>query len=147
MIEAGRPSGRFPFLYSGGAVARFDRFDAIFKRLFQDSLADSPDHESEQPSLEILALSYHDGVHVGPSIRPPREGVGVARGPSPDVRIGGGHDDPVGIGPVVVQALPDAARALGDVGLLGTLAMHLQIFIRASAKELRAARSEVGEAR
>src|SRR5438034_385346 len=50
-----------------------------------------------------------------------REGVGVARVASPRVGVGGRHDHAIGIGPVVVQALPDAARALRDVGLSGAL--------------------------
>src|SRR5437867_11701758 len=44
-----------------------------------------------------------------------------------------------------VQAFPGAAGALGDVGLFGALVMHLEVLVGAVAKELRAARPEVGE--
>jgi hypothetical protein len=37
-----------------------------------------------------------------------RQGVGVARCSSPHVGVGRREDDAVGIGPVVVQAFPDA---------------------------------------
>lgn len=43
---------------------------------------------------------------------------------SEHVGVGGHHDDPAGVGPVAAQAFPDAARALGDVGLAGTLVIH-----------------------
>jgi hypothetical protein len=55
------------------------------------------------------------------------------------------EDDVVGIGPVVVQAFPDAAGAFRDVGLRGATVMHLQVLVSAVAKKLRAARPEVGE--
>jgi hypothetical protein len=61
------------------------------------------------------------------------------------VGVSGGHDDAVAIGPVVVQALPDATRAFRNVGLRGATAVHLEVVIGAVAKELRAARPEVGE--
>ena len=35
-----------------------------------------------------------------------------------------------------MQAFPDAARALGDVGLMGALVMHLEVRIGAVWKEL-----------
>src|SRR5580704_10248076 len=73
------------------------------------------------------------------------EGVGVAGRASPRVGVGGREDDVVGIGPVVMKAFPDAARAFGDVGLGGAAAMHLEVLIGAVAKKVRAARSEVGE--
>src|SRR4029453_14121152 len=41
----------------------------------------------------------------------------MARGTSPYVGVGGRHHDAIGIGPVVMQALPDAARALRDIGV------------------------------
>jgi hypothetical protein len=44
-----------------------------------------------------------------------------------------------------VQAFPDAARAFGDVGLQAASAMHFEVLVGAVAKELRAARPEVGE--
>src|SRR6516162_4964143 len=50
----------------------------------------------------------------------------------------------VGIGPVVVQAFPDAVRIFSDVGLGGAKDMHLQVLVGTIAKELRAARPEIG---
>jgi hypothetical protein len=44
-----------------------------------------------------------------------------------------------------VQSFPDAVRALRDVGLIGAAVMNLEVFVGAIAKELRAARPEVGE--
>jgi len=44
-----------------------------------------------------------------------------------------------------VQAFPDAARALSDVGIRGATVMHLEVPVGAVAKELRAARAEVGQ--
>src|SRR5262249_2404499 len=75
----------------------------------------------------------------------PCAGVGVTGVATPDVGVGGGHHDAVGIGPVVVQAFPDAARSLGDVGPGGTLGVHLEVLVGAVAEHLRAAGSEVDE--
>src|ERR1700733_7199377 len=36
----------------------FDGVDAVYKRLFQNALADGPEYESEQSSLEVLAVAY-----------------------------------------------------------------------------------------
>ena len=36
-----------------------------------------------------------------------------------------------------MQALPDAARALGDVGLIGARVMQLEVLVGAVAEELR----------
>ncbi len=69
----------------------------------------------------------------------------MTRRASPHVGVGRFHDDVAGIGPVVVQAFPDAARALGDVGLGSATAMHLEIIVGAVTKERGAARPEVGE--
>src|SRR5258707_5092629 len=44
-----------------------------------------------------------------------------------------------------MQAFPDAARALGDVGHMRALVMHFKVPVGAVGKELRAARPEVGE--
>src|SRR5512133_4023205 len=63
----------------------------------------------EQLSFDVLALAYHDDVHVGRPVGLPRQGVGVARVASPHVRAGGREHDAVGIGPVVVQAASQAA--------------------------------------
>ena len=49
------------------------------------------------------------------------------------------------VGPVVVQAFPDASRAFRDIGLGAAEMVHLQVLIGAVAEELRAARPEVGE--
>ena len=45
----------------------------VSERLHQDALADGPEHEAEQPSLEVLALADHDDVHVGRPVGLPRE--------------------------------------------------------------------------
>src|SRR6202163_69910 len=128
---------------SSRAVPGFDGLDGVFKRLFQNAPADGPEHEAEQPSLEGLAFAYDDHVDVGQTIGTACEGVGVAGRASPQVGVGRREDDVVGIGPVVVQAFPDAARALGDVGLRGAAVMHLEVIVGAVAKKLRAARPEV----
>src|SRR5262245_4626713 len=44
-----------------------------------------------------------------------------------------------------MQAFPDAARALGDVGLCGAALMHLEVLVGAVAEQLRAAGPEIGE--
>jgi hypothetical protein len=51
----------------------------------------------------------------------------------------------VRIGPIVVQALPDAARTFSDVRLRAALRMHLEVLVSAVAEKLRAAGPEVGE--
>src|SRR5205814_758658 len=117
----------------------------VLKRLPQHALADSPEDEPERPPFQVLALAYHDSVHVGRSVSPPREGVGVARATAPQVGVGSFHDDAGAIGPVVMEALPNAARALGDVGVRGAMVMHLEVLVHAVAKDLRAPRSEVDE--
>src|SRR5262245_9691710 len=61
--------------------------------------------------------------------------------------VNGLHDHAAPIGPVVAEALPDSTRAFRDVSVRRTSVMHLQILVRAVAKELRAARSEVDERR
>src|SRR5262245_43473847 len=57
------------------AIARFDCLDGILKCRLQDALADSADHHSERPPLEVLALAHHDGIHIGRSVGPPCESV------------------------------------------------------------------------
>src|SRR5262245_36392755 len=44
-----------------------------------------------------------------------------------------------------MQAFPDAARALGDVGLCEAALMHLEVLVGAVAEQLRAAGPEIGE--
>src|SRR5208283_758364 len=119
--------------------------DGVYKRLFQNALADGSNNEAEQPSLEVFALAYHDHVNVGQAVGPTLEGVGVARCASPRVGIGRRKDDVVGMGPVVVQAFPDAARAFRDVGLGGAAVIHLEVLVGAVPKQLPAARPEVSE--
>src|SRR5262245_10967666 len=94
-------------LYFRHAVAGFDGLDRVFKRLFQNALADCPDHEAEQLSLQVLAVAYDDHVNVGLAVGPTSEGVGMTRRASPQVGVGCREDDAVGVGPVVVQAFPD----------------------------------------
>src|SRR3984893_4500835 len=98
-------------------VPGFDGLDGVFECPFQNAPADGPEHEAKPPPLEVLAIAYDDHVNVGRTVGLTREGVGVARRASPHVGVGRLEDDAVGIGPVVVQAFPDAARAFGDVGL------------------------------
>src|ERR1700722_19294211 len=64
---------------------------------------------------------------------------------SPQVGVGGGHRDAAGGGPVVVQPVPYAVRAFGDVGRTGALVVHLEIAVGAVGEDLRATRPEVGE--
>src|ERR1043166_8079850 len=120
---------------SDGVVTGFDGLDGIFERLFQHAFADGPEHEAEHPPLQILALAHHDHVDVGHAAGLARERIGVAGGASPHIRIRRREHDAVGIGPVVIQTLPDAARALGDVGPGRTAAVHLEIIVGAVAKK------------
>jgi len=126
-------------------VPGFDGLDGIFKRPSQNVSADGPDHESEQPALEVLAVAYDDQVNVGRAVGLTREGVGVPRRTSPKVGVGRCENDAVGIGPVVVQAFPDAARAFRDVGVRGAPIMYLEVLVSAVAEKLRPAGPEVGE--
>src|SRR5580704_10578104 len=113
------------------AVPGFDGLDGVYKRLFQYALTDSPDHQADQPSLEVFALAYDDHVNVGQTVGPAREGVGVARRSSPGVGIGRREDHAVRIGPVVVEAFPNAARALCNISLRWAAMMHLEILVGA----------------
>jgi len=129
------------------ALPGFDGFDGVFKGFFQDALANGPDHQSERPSFEVLALAYDDHVNVGGAVWVAREVVGVAGVTSPGVGVGRRKNHVVGIGPVVMQAFPDAARTFRDVGLRSTQAVHFEVLVGAVAEEFRAARTEVGEPR
>jgi hypothetical protein len=51
----------------------------------------------------------------------------------------------VRIGPIVVEAFPDACGTLCHIGFPAAEMMHLEVRVGAVAKKLRAARSEVGE--
>src|ERR1700734_3780121 len=64
---------------------------------------------------------------------------------SPQVGVRGHHRDPARVGPVIVQAFPDAFRAFSDVGVAGALVVHLEVAVGAVGEDLRAARPEVGE--
>src|SRR5437868_8128580 len=138
-----RGSGCAPSLRH--AVPSLDRLDAACEGLLQDAFTDGRQHEAEKPSLEVLAVADHDEVDVGRAVGTPREVVSVTRIASPRVGVGGLEDDVVGIGPVVVQTFPDAARALRDVGVLRALVMHLEVLVGAVTEESRAARPEVGQ--
>src|ERR1700733_2942088 len=74
-----------------------------------------------------------------------RKRIGVAGGASPHIGVCRRENDVFRIRPVLVQALPDSARAFRDVSLRAVPLMHLKVLIRAVAKEPRAARPEVGE--
>jgi TetR/AcrR family transcriptional repressor of nem operon len=128
------------------SVPCFDGFDAVHKRFFQNSLADGPEHEAEQSALEVFAFAHDIQVDVGGAVRFTNEGVSVTRCASPQVGVGGCENDVVGVGPIVVQALPDAARTLRYVGLGTPLLMNFQVLVGTVAEELRAAGPEVGEA-
>src|SRR5215470_13284812 len=69
-------------------VPSFDSLNGILERLFQNSLSDRPNHEANQPSLEVLAIAYCDEVNVGQAVGTARKGVGVAGRPSPSVGVG-----------------------------------------------------------
>ena len=126
-------------------VPGFDGLDRVCKRLFQNPPADGPEYETEQPPRQVLAVAYDNHINVGHAVGLTGEAVDVARCATPHVGVGRREDDAVGIGPVVVQALPDAARAFRDIGIRAAPVMHLEIRIGAVAKELRAARPEMGE--
>ena len=69
----------------------------------------------------------------------------MARRASPYIGVDRREDDAVGIGLVVVQALPDPARSFRDVGMRAAPVMHLEVRVGAVAKQLRATRPEIGE--
>src|ERR1700754_5271996 len=95
-------------------------------------------------SLEVLALENYDDVYVGCSVGLRCQGVGVTGRAAKHIRVGRLDPDAVGIGPVVVQPLPGAAPTLGDVGVVGALAKHLEGSIGAVSEDLRAPRSQGG---
>jgi hypothetical protein len=126
-------------------VPGFDGLDGVYKRLFQNPPADGPEYETEQPPRQVLAVAYDNHINVGHAVRLTGEGIDVARCATPHVGVGRREDDAVGIGPVVIQALPDPARAFRDVGMRAAPVMHLEVRLGAVAKELRATRPEIGE--
>ena len=109
--RAGLDVGAQGQLLSGCFVPGLDGLDGVCKRLRQDAPSDGHEHDTEEPSLEVLAVADDYGVHGGPPVRLRREGVGVARVASPDVGVDGGHDDAVGIGPVVAGGGVPRCRA------------------------------------
>src|SRR4051794_5682558 len=131
----------------GPVVAGFDGADAVHERFPEDASSDAREHDSQEVALSVLALAGDGDVDHGGPVRCPSEGVDVARGAAPDVRVRRGEDDAVGVGPVVVQPLPDPARSLGDVCVGGSDAVSLQVVVRAVAEDLVAAGTEVGETR
>src|SRR3954451_17458375 len=60
------------------AVPSLDRLDAVLERAVQAALADRPEHEPEELSLEVLAITYDDIVDRGRPVGVARVGVGVA---------------------------------------------------------------------
>ena len=50
----------------------------LARRLFQNALADGPEHDAEHPSLETVAVAYDHHVDVGQTIGTACEGVGAA---------------------------------------------------------------------
>src|SRR6267378_4902743 len=126
-------------------VPRFDSLDRVFEGPLQHAPPDRSEYETEHSSLQVLALPNDDHVNIGRAIWLTREGVGVARRPAPDVGVGRRQDDAVEIGPIVVQAFPNPARALRDVGSGVTPTIHLEVLIGAIAKKFRTTWSEFGE--
>src|SRR3954447_16833916 len=124
-----------------------DGLDGGVERLDEVALADRPEEGAEQPPLQVLALADDRDVDAGRPVGLPGEVVRVARVTAPQVRVGRRQHDVVGIGPVVVQALPDAAGALGDVGIGEALVVDLQVVVGTVAEDLRAAGAEVRERR
>src|SRR6184192_2592596 len=92
-------------------VQGFDGLDGVFKRLFQGPPADGPQYEAEQPPRQVFAVAYNNNINVGHAFGLTGEGVDVTRRAAPHVGVGRREDDAVRIGPVVMQALPDPARA------------------------------------
>jgi hypothetical protein len=93
---------------------------------------------------DVLAFANYDDIYVGRSVGLPRQGVSVARRATEHVGFDCVGRDAVGIGPVILQAFPDATGALGDIGVMEAKVMHLEVRIGALCKDLRAARPEVG---
>src|ERR1700744_5673363 len=116
---------------SSWVIPGFDSLKALFKRAPQNAPTDCPEYEAKQTSLEVLSIADDHQVNVSRSVGLTSEVVGVAGRASPEVRVGRREDDMVRIGPVVMQALPDANRTFRDVGLRAAQFMHLKVFVGA----------------
>jgi hypothetical protein len=53
------------FRRSRPGVPGFDGVDSLAQLLSQDALADDSEPPPKQLSFDVLALAYHDDVHVG----------------------------------------------------------------------------------
>ena len=84
-------------------VPRLDGLDGLFKRPFQNTLADSPQYQGEQPSCEVLAFACDNHVNVCGAIGQTGEDVAVPGRASPSIGVNRVYDNAVGIGPVVVR--------------------------------------------
>jgi hypothetical protein len=58
-------------------VPSFDGPDGLIQCLLKDALADGPEHDAEEPSLEVLAVAYDDHVLIGGPVGLGRECVGL----------------------------------------------------------------------
>jgi hypothetical protein len=99
------------------AVPGFDGLDGVCKCLFQNAPSDRPQHQAEQSSFEILAITHNNNVNVCCAVGVTRKGIGVAGRAAPHIGVSRREDHAVRIGPVVVQTFPDAARSLGNISL------------------------------
>src|ERR1700720_609585 len=60
------------------SIPDLEGLDGIFKGSFQHTSADGPEHKTQYPTPEVLAVAHDDHVNVGRTIGPTREGVSVA---------------------------------------------------------------------
>jgi len=77
------------------AVPRFDGFNGIRKRLFQNALADGPEHQSERLSFEVLAFADDIHINVGRALGISCEVVSVSGCAAPKIGIRGRENDVV----------------------------------------------------
>src|SRR5690242_20480056 len=119
---------------AGHSVAGFNGLDRILKRFFEYPLADGPDYEPEEPTPEVLAFPDNVHVNVRRAIAVFGEVVSVAGRPAPQIRVRRREDHVVRIGPVVVQAFPDAARPFRDIRLGVAAVMDSKVLVRAVTK-------------
>src|SRR5262249_48878183 len=102
-------------------------------------------HDFKQFSLQRLALAYDVEVNVGRAIGISREVVSVTRRPAPGVGVCRSEHNVIGVGPIIMQALPDAARSFRDVRIRAAEVMHLKVIVRAVAEQLSTAGPEIRE--